>query len=343
MQTAAVASRFLIGDSSKAECADAEISVSYGGLIKHIVTSHIVQTVHSREAVYKFNNALIHFAERAYMLRDIDALEDVSSVLMNLPLDSARIVGLYYQALASQRKGRIDEAKTLFETVADNAPATYRARALQSLGTNHHTRYQLDEALRFQLEALRAASGENVNGVQTILLAHLETSHVKSDTSDHKGALAVLESISRLVQIVSRQSPLYFYFYHNELAVEFGQLNRIEEAKAASKVALACPFASAYPEWSETRQELEAKRTSATPSIVAVHRPPEADSSPEVEPHRRPEPSRALTFGCSTSDRDSFQRSIISIPARATYPFSAISILDRVLICIAPRAPPAPA
>lgn len=277
-----------------------------------------------------------------------NALREASSVLMNLPIDAARQIGLYYHALAINRDGHRNEAEALLETLValletlvDHAPINYRARAIQTLGANHHDKGQLDEALRFQFEALRVASDKRAHSWQANLLAHLEIATVTSLKEDHKGALAVLESISPLVQVVSRQNPLYFYFYHNELAVEFGELNRLAEAESASAIALKSPFASAYPEWSETRQELEAKRTSATPSIVAINCAPQSNPAPEVEPQRQPELPRVLTFGSRVSDRDSFQRSIIPIPATTTA-LTATSILDRVLACLGPRAPPSP-
>jgi tetratricopeptide (TPR) repeat protein len=273
---------------------------------------------------------LIQFAEQAFFMRDLDALEEASRVLMNFPIDSAWQIGLYYHALAINRKGQKDKAENLLNSVGDTAPATYRARAIQTLGSIYHYNGQFDETLRFQYEALRVASDKNAHGLQTALLAYWEISIIKSLDGDHKGALSDLKSLSPLVNLLTKQKPFYFYSYCNALSVELGELGRIEEAEAACKVALASPFASAYPEWAETRQELEAKRTSATPSIVAINRGSEAAPSPEVGRQRQPQPSRALTFGCPASDRDSFQRSVIPIPARATTAFSAISILNRI-------------
>lgn len=260
----------------------------------------------------------------------------------------------------------------MFESVADHGPVTYRARAIQTLGTGQHYKGHLDEALRLQLEALSVASDKNAHGLLTTLLARLEIATIKSLNGDHNGALNTLESLPPLVQVVIRQNPLYFYFYHNELAVEFGEVGRIEEARAASKIALASPFAAAYPEWSETRQELEEKHTSATRSVVAFSRITEAEPSPQIQsqhqrvlanspapeceakpepspliaPQRQPEPPRALnlTWAAKTTraacDNVSFQRPIIPIPAKATFAINAVSILDRVLNCIGPRAPP---
>ena len=215
---------------------------------------------------------------------------------MNLPTDAARQIGLYYYALAINRKGRREEAETLLETVADNAPIAYRARAIQTLGANHHDKGQLDEAVRFQLEALRAASGKNAQGLRTTLMAHLEISHFKSDTGDHRGALAILENISPLVLIVANQEPLYFHLYHNELAIELGELGRIAEAQAALEVALRSPYAPAYPNWSETRLELEAKCTSATPSVVAICRSSEVIPAPRMQPRPCQKPNHVVAF-----------------------------------------------
>jgi len=341
MQTAAITSRFLTGFSSKVELADSEMVTSRGRSIHHIVASHLAQTVQSRETFLRLTNTLIHSAEQFYMLRDADALQEVSRVLMNLPIDSSRQIGLYYYALAINREGHREEAEALLETLADNAPITYRARAIQTLGANHNDRVQPDEALRLQYEALQVASDKSADGLQTTLLAHLEISHLKNGKGDHKGALGILESISPLVQIVSLRNPLYFYFYRNELAVEFGELNRVAEAEAASAIALSAPFASAYPEWAETRQELEATRTSATPSVVAVSQTAEAIPPPRMQPRLRLQPKIIIAFCWPPRTEPYFQRSIIPIPATSTNPRTAISILHRVLICIGSRAPPA--
>ena len=340
MQAAAITSRFLTGRSSTAEFADSESVVSNDGLLRHIVAGHLIQAVSSQDLFLKLTNVSIQFAEQAYLRRDLSALEEISRVLMNLPAEAARQIGMYYHALAIKRKGHLDEAQVLLETVADNAPLNYRARAIQGLGANYLDKGQPNETLRFQLEALQMAPSKNAHGLQTMLMAHFEIAIVRSLAGDHNGALSQFEKLWPIVKHIARQNPFYFYFCHNAVAVELGEVGRIEEAETACKIALASPFASAYPEWAETSQELKAKRTSATPSIVAINRAPEAAPSPEVEPQRQPQPSRAQIFGCPARDRDFFQRSIIPIPARTAVVLNAVSTLDRVLACIGPRAPP---
>jgi tetratricopeptide (TPR) repeat protein len=366
MHRAAKTTRFLIDLSSGSELADSESLISHDRLLHNVVASRLAaHAANSGQFFNRLRDKLIRLAEHALSLRDMSALEAVSLALMNLPKTDAKQIGQYYQALVINRNGQKYEALSLLEIVADEAPRRYRARAIQSLGGVHHELGRLGEALRLYPDAIRALSAENVRDPLTTLLVHLEVTCIKSEMGDHRSALADYERLSPLVQIVSRQNPLYFYFYHNELAVEFAESGRLAEAEAALSIALASPFASAYPEWSETRDEIAAKRKAASPSVVAFHRAPEdnrtteADRSHEAhsategerapeaalstqaKSQHQPEPFCALVFSFPTSNKDFFQRSTIKFPARViTALNNAPSILDRVLICVGPRAPP---
>jgi tetratricopeptide (TPR) repeat protein len=323
------------------ELADSEIVVSRGALLRDIVARHLAQTVHSQELFVILTNELIQIAEQALVMRDLHALEEVGTILMSLPMEAAQQVGLYYHAFAINRSRR-DQAERLLQTVADNGPITYRARAIQTLGGIHELSGELDEALRFQLEALRAASDKNAHGLQTTLMAHHEISVIKSLDGDHKGALSSFRSFGPLVNLVAKQEPLYFYVYCSELAIELGELGHLVEAEATLEVALASPYASAYPEWSETRQELDAKRTAATPSVVAINRTPEAPPSPQAEPQPKPRRSTARLSKWLASENTFLQRP--SIPTAAITIIASDQItqitLDRVLVCHRSRAPP---
>jgi hypothetical protein len=133
MQTAANTNRFLTGSSSKVGLADSEIVVSRSALLRCFLAGYLARTVHSQELFVKLTNQLIRFAEQAYFIRDVETLDEVSQILLNLPVETARQVGLYYQALAIYRKGQIDEADALLERIANEGPITYRARAIQTL------------------------------------------------------------------------------------------------------------------------------------------------------------------------------------------------------------------
>ncbi len=122
MQAAAITSRFLTGRSSKPGFADSESLVGNDDLLRAIVAGHLIQSVSSQELFLNLTNALVQFAEQPYLRRDLDPLEDVSRVLMNLPMDAARQIGTYYYALAINREGHTDEAVTLLQT----SPITHR-------------------------------------------------------------------------------------------------------------------------------------------------------------------------------------------------------------------------
>jgi tetratricopeptide (TPR) repeat protein len=242
-------------------------------------------------------------------------VQEVGLMLMNLPMDSARQVGQYYQALAFKRNGKKDEAQASLELVAEDAPLTYRARALQTLGTIYHGQGQLDDALRLYLEAARAAQYKNRPNLITYLMAHFQVSFIKSDIGDHRGALTHLENLLPLVMHTAKQSPFCFYVYHSDLAFELAQLGRLTEAEAASAIALASPFAPAYPEWTETRNEIAAKHRSASRSTVAINRTPEADPPQQIERERKRQRVSALASSWSVSKEDSVQRCNIAIGA----------------------------
>ena len=230
MQNAAKTSRFLIDFSSELEIADSGIAVSNSKLFQHAVVSQVANAANSHQIFNGLAQRLIQLAEHSFGLRDTNSLQEVSLLLLNLPLAEARKIGQYYQALAVRRSGKIDESLPLLEAVADSAPLAYRARALQTVGAIYHAKGRIDEALRLYPEAGRAASPENGRDLLTILLVNQEIACIKSEMGDHRGALADYENLSPLVQIVARQNPLYFYLYHNELAIEFAELGRIAEA-----------------------------------------------------------------------------------------------------------------
>ncbi|HTG16357.1 MAG TPA: hypothetical protein VK747_14000, partial [Blastocatellia bacterium] len=216
----------------------------------------------------------------------------------------------------------------------------YRARAIQTLGVMQQERGNLDEAGRFYLDAIRAG---HKHDLITTLSAYETISAIRSASGDHQGALADLESLWPLFRPAAKQYPFSYYLYHADIAYELGQVGRTEEAEATCAIALASPFAPAYPEWRETRDEIAAKRLAGTPSVVAISRLPEKAPSPKVEPKPNRKPSRPLASPWPAHPRDSFQRAIIPNTATAAIPHDGItqSILDRVLICIGSRAPPA--
>jgi tetratricopeptide (TPR) repeat protein len=259
---------------------------------------------------------------------------------MNLPLADARQVGIYYQAHIINTKGRSSEAQQLLETVTENAPLKYRARAIQALGLIHLNRGQFDDSMRLFVEAARAGSSNNSGDPITLLMAYSNISIIKSVNGDHKEALADLEKLWPLVRLITPHSPFYFYVYHADIAYELAFLSRIDEAEAAIKIALASAFAKAYPNWLETRDEIAAKRQAAacSHSQVAINSSSQQKSS--RQPDRKLSIAFAFSFHICKAD---YLRPPEQITASASEYSGCLTrlILKRIHRCIRPRSPPA--
>src|SRR5262249_28611701 len=157
-------------------------------------------------------------------------------------IEGAREISNYYLALSLKRADQIDQAKRLFEIAADHAPAPFRSRAIQSLGVISCVSGDLAESIGLQTEALKLASENSTRDLTTSLMSLLNISAAKSLLGEHDEALRILDKLPLLVRAVARSHPLYYYFYHNELAVELNALNRLVEARAALSIALQSPF-----------------------------------------------------------------------------------------------------
>jgi hypothetical protein len=105
-------------------------------------------------------------------------------------------------------------------------------------------------------EAHRAASSQDWYDPRRIVISQRNIALYKSLDGDHRGAVAGLEKLFPLTRVLAREQPYLFYEHLNSLAVELGEMGRIEEAGNICKVVLASPYAFAYPEWRETGQEI---------------------------------------------------------------------------------------
>lgn len=325
-------------------------ATSHRGYYQQQICALLNHRICTLEEFQALGRQLVAIASQAYLARQIDAVEEAAQLMLALPI-AGRLenIARYYRALCRWQQGDVDNARQSLERVVEKATPQYRARALQVIGLTYQARGDVDAALPFYVAAGKAAADCHL---LTLAQSQQMISVVCSIHGDHARALEHLEKQFPLVRAVGKHYPAAYYTFLNHFAVELNEVGRVAEAEAALSIALASPFATAYPEWSETRDEIAAKRKSASPSVVAIHRVPEADRTVEAdqaaeadrainaESQRKPEPSRPVAFIFPTSNKDFFQRSTITIPASTAIALNAVSILDRVLICIGPRAPP---
>jgi hypothetical protein len=141
---------------------------------------------------------------------------------------------------------------------------------------------------------------------------------INSEEGNHRGALA-LENLFQLAHAARSSQPHVYYDYMNSLAVELCEVGRLEEAWNASQIALASPFACAYPEWRETRDEIELKGRRASRSTVAV-----IQKAIEARNKAR-RPKIAAEAGVAVTQENTEARNIVTLPtARRDSPVTSM-------------------
>lgn len=275
---------------------------------------------------------LAAIARHAYLTRQVEVVEQASQMMLALPISGdLEIVALHYQALCAKQEGKVESARKSFERIAEATSPQYRARSLQCLGATYFEQGELDSALPLYTAAGKAASRCDLS---TSIESQRMIAVIRSIHGDHKRALADLESLFPMVHAIAKHYPTLYYDYLNSLAVELGAVGRLEEANSALSIALASPYALAYPEWSETRQDLEAKRAASTPAVAAV----------KIKPQPEPKRQRLVAFNWPARKELKFQTAIKVIAARAAIiPLETTNLIQtRVLKCARTRSPPLP-
>jgi tetratricopeptide (TPR) repeat protein len=270
MQTAASNILILTEFSSSMRLADLLQAISHGGLYQ-VIASSLTRGVYKGQVVRKLGDTLVALAEYSYAFRQVDALEQISWLLVNSPrLREYETIGCYYQALCVQKFGCGDvaEASRSLERVAESAQPRYRARAMQSLGSNSFHKGDHKSALSFYCEAARFASCNKIYDAYAGLGTHKMIAVISGEDGNHNGAVVLLEELFPLAQSMRRAQPHIYYDYLNSFAVELCAVGRLEQAKKVAENVVASPFAPAYPEWRETLDEIELRGRRASRSTV---------------------------------------------------------------------------
>lgn len=271
MQTAANSSLILTDISSLKRFADSTTAISYGGFYQ-LIQSSLILRAHEEHYSRRLGDRLIDLAEQAHSFRRMDVLEEISEMLTGLRLPGGYgDIGRYYQALCIHKFGigNVEQSVSLLEPLADIAPLKYRARIKLSMGSMYVRMGDHKLASSLFLEALRAAADTRFFDPLTAVTTHRTIAVLQSMQGDHRRALDGLERASRLVHSVGSWHPLARYDYLNSLAVELSEVGRLEEARNISQIVISSPFAPAYPEWSETNDEIALRSRGASRSVVA--------------------------------------------------------------------------
>ena len=262
----------VLTDLASFDSAEFESFLSHAGLYQQIAF-RLIRTFNTNRNLNDLVTKLASLADHAYSFRRFEAIGWIGEVLLSLASSNQMaILGQYYAALSLNRgtSGNRTQATPLFEQVAEKGPLHYRARALLALGANSFVGHDSKAAAGFYSELMRILSDKREYVTLSGVMKMAAT--MKGIEGDHRGAIEDLERLFPLVRLAGSEQPQVFYDYQNSLAVELGNVGRFEEARHASEIALASPFANAYPEWRDTRREIELGERRPSRAAVSLSR-----------------------------------------------------------------------
>lgn len=309
--------------------------------LQRLIYAALTRSLYTTEGLELLGRQLAAIARHAYFARQTETMKEASQLMLALPLSrELKSAAQYYQAIGSWKQGSVDEARQMLSYVIDEA-SSYQAQGLLTVGATYFGQGEFEAALPYYIAAARVAGDRDL---QTFATAQKMTAVVRSIYGDHQQALADLERLFPIVRTVAKHHPACYYDFLNSYAIELGEAGRIVEAQNVCAITLASPFATAYPEITQTRDELAAKRTAATPSIIAVTAAvPEIIASSQAQIEPEPTPARARSTISLKLRRYGLLACALTIVPTGTILslVSAHIILDQLADSTLPRGPPA--
>lgn len=242
----------------------------------------------SASNIVQLGKRLTSAAETAQLLRQADTVRECGLILSNFPVKEYQLIGRYYLGWCACWDG-IDVALSFFENIFDQSK-TYKAKALITLGGLAAAKGNFEDEMRYRKEALKYSD------LSTSIRILRGIAVIKAKEGFHKSAARDLEA---LVPVLRHTQVPASYEILNSLAVELGEVGRIEEAQSICRIVLASPFAFAYPEWRETGQDLALrgyKSRSSVPVIQSFFTPKKLQNVLNLPERERPESKRRSPF-----------------------------------------------
>ncbi len=294
----------------------------------------VVRAPYAHKEIDSFYRALASIAAQAQAVRDIEAVDLASRVMLALPVSPRRKnVARYYQAFCLNGRGSFEAAReTADQLLEQELKPRFRSQVLLIKGFSYSSAGQIEQSLPFYLEAGRTARDCD----PAIVVGSLRmAATIKGINGDHLEAAAELEYLVPLACQIARRDPKVYSALLNSYAVELGETGQVEQAlNVVSRVA---PFSSLVPEITETIAELQSKLPTRKHSVVVIHRPTEPVAAPKANPHRGRKRVRTSTLVMREAERRFM--SLRAPPASRVRPTTILALCNPARQPAKPRAP----
>jgi hypothetical protein len=190
-----------------------------------------------------------YFAARGHAWRDYKLMKDFGGKLISCSLPAYRAIGHYYTGMAVADVGHGDCLRALwhYEQALKSCPAHFLPRLLLAIGSVSGFIERDDSNYRKACLLVSSLSPD----VDTFIEAQRGLAILDDNRS--RG----LERLLSLYPMVKQGSLHIPADWANSVAVELLAAGKVEEAKAASIIALASPYAPFNPEWHKTAKDIE--------------------------------------------------------------------------------------
>jgi len=214
--------------------------------------------------------ALTMQAEQASSVRDLGTLSAIADSLIEAAPSGLESIGFYYRACSLHNKG---QARSIIEPITESELPVLRARAHLALGGYAWLRADLSAADKhYRLAESEFAACNTVDSLGLLQLRKMQ-GVLHSLAGKHTDSLGCLRQSWALAEQVSLALPALSYDLLNSIAIELSALGNSAPAIKLIRVATNSPFASRFPEWSQSQREIvQAAPSSSRVLYMSVYR-----------------------------------------------------------------------
>jgi|GEM_PF-6329682 len=216
-------------------------------------------------------NALTWQAERARSMRASNVVESIADRLLEITPYRLSAVGFYYKAISRNNQGAgSPESEKAFTILSGSNLPIIRARANLALGSQAFIAGDYGRALRWYKAAARELDFEK-DPIGCLHLGNMRAA-AHGAIGKHEQAASELLQLLKITKVTKTNLAPLVYNLWNSLATEMLRMGEVDAAGRISNKVVASPYVSAYPEWMETREEIQ-RATQRAASIVVPETP----------------------------------------------------------------------